>query len=84
MSGVPCGLSCAVSQGPWARLLLSGARIHSDAEADIQCQPSLLPPVHHLCHQIGLVTVMVAFGEQLRVQTVICPLLMLAASLCLS
>ena len=79
-----CGLLCAVSPGPRGRLLLSGARIRSDTEADIQRQPSLLPPVHHLCHRTGSVTVMVAFGEQLRVQTVICPLLMSAASPCLT
>lgn len=46
-----CGLLCAVSPGPRGRLLLSGARIRSDTEADIQCQPSLLLPVHHLRHR---------------------------------
>lgn len=46
-----CGLLCAVGPGPRGRLLLPGARIRSDAEAGVQRQPSLLLPVHHLCHR---------------------------------
>ena len=44
------GLLREVSQGPGGRLLLSGARIRADAEADFQCQHSLLLPVHHVRH----------------------------------
>lgn len=44
------GLLCEVSQGPRGRLLLPGAGIRADAEADIQCQPSLLLPVHNFRH----------------------------------
>lgn len=45
------GLLCAVSQGPRGRLLLPGAGIRPDAEADIQRQPSLLLPVHNFRHR---------------------------------
>ena len=69
--------------GPPARLLLPGTRILQTLKQMFSASPRFCRQFI-TCHRIGLVTVTVAFGEQLRVQTVICPLLMLAASPCLS
>lgn len=44
------GVLREVGQGPRGRLLLPGAGLRSDAEADLQCQPSLLLPVRNCRH----------------------------------